>query len=74
MYGGISLGVEFVNGEGANGIIISNSANSGMTPHIREIMEKHFNPIIVAPIPVNEEVGGSSIECMFQTIPIYRKV
>ena len=70
MEGGVSLGVEFTNGEGKNGIIISKYGFSSMTPLIHNTMEKYFNPIIAAAIPVNEDVGGSSIECMFQTIPI----
>ena len=68
---GATLVVEFNNIKtGGSGIICAKSCKEVLSENILSQYSEHFSPIVVVDIEINEIVGGSSVECMFQPVAL----
>lgn len=68
---GATLIVEFHNIKtGGLGLICAKSAKEKLSKRVWDIYNEKFSPIIIVDIEINEIVGGSSVECMFQPVAL----
>jgi len=52
---------------------MSQSAHDALTPEQRAILESHAGPIVAAPIPTIEKLGGGSVRCMLAELHLPNK-
>ena len=71
MFTGSSLGIEWQNEDGVRGFLISKTADEAMPDELRGRILKYFDKIISVDLLFNEKVGGSSLECLTQPIPLF---
>lgn len=67
---GATLCVEVNLPNGKNGLVIAKTCSKKISEETLSFYNKHFSKLIIADIEINEVVGGSSIECMFQPIAL----
>lgn len=69
MQNGATLGVEYFNADGTNGLILSDFCED-VSEEIQYFFDDHFNNLIYLTAPILVDVGGSSVECLIQTVPL----
>lgn len=62
-------------GSSRTGSVVAMSARAlqAMTPDQRETLQSHAGPIVAAPIPTIEKLGGGSVRCMLAEVHLPRK-
>lgn len=69
MENGATLGVEYFQADGTNGILLSDFC-ADVSEETRKFFKKHFQKILYLEAPILVDVGGSSVECLIQTVPL----
>jgi hypothetical protein len=54
-------------------VAMSTRARESLSPQQRELIELHAGPIVAAPIPTIETLGGGSVRCMLAEIHLPKK-
>jgi len=54
-------------------VAMSTRARDSLSPQQRELIEQHAGPIVAAPIPTIETLGGGSVRCMLAEIHLPTK-
>jgi hypothetical protein len=70
MENGATLGVEFIREDGTNGVLFSDFCND-LSDKTKDFFKRNFNELVYIVAPVLVDIGGSSVECMIQTVPLY---
>jgi hypothetical protein len=55
-------------------VAMSQCAFDSLSPQQREVIEQHAGPIVAAPIPTIETLGGGSVRCMLAEIHLQKKL
>lgn len=69
MENGATLGVEFFQADGTNGLLLSDFC-SDVSEETSKFFTKHFNKLLYLEAPILVDVGGSSVECLIQTVSL----
>jgi hypothetical protein len=69
MENGATLGIEYFQADGTNGLILSDFCNDVSEP-VKEFFCRHFKNFLYLEAPILVDVGGSSLECLIQTTPL----
>lgn len=70
MMAGATLGIEFFREDGSNGILLPDLVEKDSNQQTMDFFRKHFRDIVWVSAPVLIDVGGSSVECLIQTVPL----
>jgi len=69
MNNGATLGVEYFQADGTNGLLLSDFCQD-VSENVQNFFKKHFKKQLYLTAPILVDVGGSSLECLTQTIPL----
>jgi len=69
MENGATLGVEVFWEEGTNGLMLSDFC-ANVSNETKEFFKRYFSRKLYLPAPILVDVGGSSLECLIQTVPL----
>jgi hypothetical protein len=65
--------LELRSARGDRVVAMSTRARDSLSPQQRELIEMHAGPIVAAPIPTIETLGGGSVRCMLAEIHLPAK-
>ena len=66
---GVTLGIEFFQADGTNGLLLSDFC-ADVGEDAQKFFKKHFQKQLFLEAPILVDVGGSSLECLIQTVPL----
>jgi hypothetical protein len=69
MENGATLGIEYYQADGTNGLLLSDFC-ADIGPEAQAFFDKHFKNQLYLEAPILVDVGGSSLECLIQTVPL----
>merc|ERR1712151_38806 len=69
MENGATLGIEYHQADGTNGLLLSDFCMD-VTEDVQDFFDRHFKEMLYLEAPILVDVGGSSLECLIQTVPL----